>query len=118
MSWSASFNSVAALDRDEPTFLSPSDMSVWSPESREQYHAARQQAKALIQTGAAGDPSKMDFSIGIGGHANHEHRPANGYGNDFITVSVNQKSPEPVPTSAVAEPPLTGDEQSPPLRVE
>lgn len=89
MSWSLSFNSLAALDRDEPSWGTvPED-------ARDQYEAARVAALDLIASGAVGGVGE-DYNVSISGHANPEHEPRDGYANDCIAINVSQKIREKV----------------------
>lgn len=104
MSWSASFDTSATFRADSPTFASPQiDAILANPATARQYILARQAAKLLLSrpgvlpaapsgdtTGADTDES-FDFRVNLSGHANEDHRPAKGWANDAITVSVTQK---------------------------
>jgi hypothetical protein len=95
MSWSASFpNGVraASLDEDlEPANASASPpMDGWEPHVRDQFEAASDSARALIDSGAVGDSGKT-FNVNLSGHANPGHLPASGWANDMVSVSVSQR---------------------------
>ena len=87
--WSVVYGSRKALDKDEPSDRIPKDLDAFDDEALEQFEAASQAAFAIIDSGAAGD-KKSDFVIAISGHANPDHRPANGQPNESIAISINQ----------------------------
>lgn len=50
--------------------------------------AAKKAAKTLIDSGVVGTDTPVRVSLS--GHANPDHEPADGWANDFVTVSVYQ----------------------------
>lgn len=48
-------------------------------------------AVMLVGSGTVGSPdNRHDFAISMSGHANPDHEPAQGWANDFVSVSVYQ----------------------------
>lgn len=45
---------------------------------------------AVLQSGALGDPDEYGFNVNVNGHANPEHKPAEGWSNDHLTISISQ----------------------------
>ena len=45
---------------------------------------------ALVNSGAYGDPDLHTFSVVLSGHANENHKPAEGWVNDFISIAIHQ----------------------------
>lgn len=78
MSWSASYASKDDFSSDARSSHSSSDIP------QDQLDTARAAAKSIMESGAIG--VEKDFSIYLGGHCNPDH-----VGNDFITVTINQK---------------------------
>lgn len=85
MSWMASYD---VTDRNmEQTSLAASE----TPEHEEQQTAALKAVIGLIESGAVGDPTGS-YKVVISGHGNPGHEPADGWGNDFISINVSQVS--------------------------
>lgn len=61
-----------------------------APDQAEQVQAAKDAAVALVKSGAVVNDSGQDVTVTISGHANAGHKPAAGYANDALTVSVVQ----------------------------
>jgi hypothetical protein len=60
-----------------------------TPEVDEQVEAAAAAVEAVIASGAVGGLGKR-FQVSMSGHANPEHEPASGYGNDCVSVYISQ----------------------------
>lgn len=98
MSWS--FNTTctepnveAELDYAEQDYRMQSGLT-FTPAVDDQIKAAAAAAVALVRSGAIGKPLK--FTVGLSGHANPDHLPAEGWSNDSISVSLSaQDYPEP-----------------------
>lgn len=95
MSWSGSFpdgiagdDIEASLD-DSKAFVSPPPDQM-STEMAEQFAAAKEAVKDLIESGAVGDTEKT-YSLSLSGHANEGHEPAEGWTNDCINISLSQR---------------------------
>lgn len=58
------------------------------PEREDQVAAAKKAVLALVKSGAVGDGEA--FQVTLSGHANTDHKPAQGWANDVVTVSVAQ----------------------------
>lgn len=101
MSWSQSYSSLAAFERDEPA------TTVGSP-SRSVIDLARQSASHLIKNKIVGDSLYYDFTVNLSGHENPYHRPVDGMANDTVTITLTQKARSgveaPLPVSEKANP--------------
>lgn len=53
------------------------------------FTAAVKAAEAIIASGAVG-PADAGLTVYVGGHANPDHLPQTGFGNDFVTITVTQ----------------------------
>lgn len=63
-----------------------------APEHQQQLDAAKWAAKAMIASGALGNPGDGRlFIVSLNGHANPDHEPVPGWANDAITVSVRSE---------------------------
>src|SRR3982750_3519078 len=94
MSWSVSLSGMRAKDWDSQldtqTRNIPSIGDNASGETREQFTEASDMARALVDSGAVGNPDKYEFNVYLSGHSNTEHNPAQGMANDQVTVTVSQ----------------------------
>lgn len=59
-----------------------------SVEVEDQIKAARAAAMSLLDSGCVG--AGEFFSVSISGHANPDHKPADGWANDSVSVNVRQ----------------------------
>lgn len=57
---------------------------------QEQMSVAADAATKIIASGAVGGPGK-EYHVFVSGHANPDHKPAEGWANDGVTVSVSQR---------------------------
>lgn len=48
-------------------------------------------AIAIVKSGAVGDPERYGLAVSVMGHANPNHAPAAGWGNDFVQIAVHQR---------------------------
>lgn len=55
----------------------------------EQQQAAKNVVEDLLEAGVVGSKDKK-FSVSLTGHANPNHEPAEGYGNDSISITISQ----------------------------
>lgn len=83
MSWSA-YGTLTGT-----TIEYTSQVAIDSDESKAQFDAAEKAVKALVKSGAVGDP-KGTYNIALSGHANPGHEPQIGWANDNITVAASQ----------------------------
>jgi hypothetical protein len=60
-----------------------------SPIPDDQFDAALEAAQTVLDSGAVGDIDDL-FNISLSGHANPDHKPADGMSNDMINVTVSQ----------------------------
>src|SRR5436190_1007576 len=101
MSWTAQLRPPSSEGGIRPVF--PHEFSrdslVVSPayeecsaEVREQVDQAVEVAAHLLDSGVLGGENDSYF-VSLYGHANEGHRPAEGWANDAITVTVSQFSP-------------------------
>ncbi len=58
--------------------------------SLEQLEVAIDAAQGLILSGLVGDPAGKRFNVSLSGHVNPNHEPAEGWANDYISISVSQ----------------------------
>lgn len=102
MSWSA--RSVRALEVGE---FGRRDLYTVSPPelgdlAAEQLEVGMRAARSIVDGGAVGYRQDR-YTVTLSGHSNPGHRPADGYANDFVSVSVQQGAP-PVVHAAEPEP--------------
>jgi hypothetical protein len=88
MSWSATFESLDALERDEQ--VSGQSFEQLSTEGRAQRNALRRLAKDAITSGAIGAPGR-DYNITIGGHADDRPIEKGRLSHDSLYLSVYEK---------------------------
>ena len=89
MSWSLSVNAQYADAVDAITNAAASP-DTDKPEQVEQVQAGKDAAIALIKSLTVVNDAEQDVGVSISGHANPAHKPAAGYGNDCIYVSISQ----------------------------
>lgn len=65
-------------------------------EREEQVKAAKEAAKALLASGAVG--AGEAFIVSLNGHANPEHKPAQGSGSDTVSAGISQTNAAAVET--------------------
>lgn len=89
MSWSGT---VTAQFSEAETAIGSVAVSPDStaPEQIEQVAAAKDAAVALLKSQVVVNDAGQDVTISISGHSNPGHKPAAGYANDAITVSLYQ----------------------------
>lgn len=96
MSYSLSIGPAAGLDLERAIDQAEASHEL-SDEASEALGAAKEAAKALATVVVpGGEPA----SVSISGHANPGHKPAEGWANDFVAVTVTQATepataPEP-----------------------
>lgn len=93
MSWGLSIQVPAGTDPNEAVEAAADEYRQRSkPEDpvNEALATACGTAVALLNSGAVGDPQAHDYAISLNGHANPEHKPAPGWANDYISISVSQ----------------------------
>src|SRR5688572_2878047 len=61
-------------------------------EQKDALHNAKQAALVLLLSGAYGDPEKHSFAVNLSGHVNPEHKPREGWSNDFVNIQIFQRS--------------------------
>jgi hypothetical protein len=105
MSWSATFESLDALERDEQ--VSGQSFEQLSTEGRAQRNALRRLAKDAITSGAIGAPGR-DYNITIGGHADDRPIEKGRLSHDSLYLSVYEKD-RPVPTTLADTPPADAE---------
>jgi hypothetical protein len=89
MSWSVSGEIQAS---DTTALMEMRDQAVAQNSTcGDQFDAAAKTALTLMKSNAIGGADKS-FSVTLGGHANPDHEPVPGWANDFIVVSIVQKS--------------------------
>jgi hypothetical protein len=89
MSWTLSVTKTtrATLQGDlEKATVSGNDEA--PDERNEQVESAKRAALYIARSGALGDG--VAFNVNLGGHANPEHKPRDGWANDYVSVSVWQ----------------------------
>lgn len=89
MSWCIGYNSKK--DFEDEVRASHSTATDSPHYSQDQVDAARKAVKLLLESSTVGLYNEYDFNISLSGHANPAHRPASGWANDCITISVSQK---------------------------
>lgn len=63
-----------------------------NPECADQFDAAEQAVRAIIDSGACGpDYDASRYYVTLSGHSNPDHAPREGYANDCVAVTVSQK---------------------------
>lgn len=94
MSWGVSgirLNSGELDKLDEKRLLEFAEEDKHPVEVREQVAAALTALLVLLSDNALGDPKENDYVVNISGHANPGHKPAPGWANDCVTITVSQK---------------------------
>jgi hypothetical protein len=86
MSWSLSFD----FENGEPQGDAAEKLSVIEPPHRDQAEEAVRSVFQLAASGVVGDPNGK-YKVTLSGHGNPDHKPAPGWGNDFVTISVYQQ---------------------------
>lgn len=88
MSWSSSVSKVSRSELqaalEAALVLGNDDVPT---ERQEQVDAARAAALYIARSAAVGDGA---FNVSINGHANPEHKPRDGWSNDYVNVTINQ----------------------------
>jgi hypothetical protein len=87
MSWTASLPEPVAVSEVTEALASLEASPPVEGEPQEQFEAAKDAARVLVESGAVGD---RPVRINLNGHANPGHEPTEGYANDMITVSISQ----------------------------
>lgn len=93
MSWSVRIPTTPVADFGEVVDAAEPDTfgGGLKHEVAEQLVAAREAAKALLASGAIGDPTHVAATLA--GHANDDHQITEGYTNDHIDVSIYHVTP-------------------------
>lgn len=84
MSWSTN----ATGTKDDISYTAPTFATGVEFETRDQYEAAQLAAQLLAK--AVGRPGD-EVSVTLGGHANPDHAPRQGWANETVTVSVSAR---------------------------
>ena len=85
MSWSAR---IKLTRPDNVEVLESSPGLETNDEAAEQFVAAAALAGQVIDSGVVGYES--DYIISVSGHANPDHKPAEGWANDYVNIQVTQ----------------------------
>ena len=85
MSWSARFE-IKAGERDKGSII---ESNVEVAHHYDQYVQAVLAAHNLIETGVFGDPEGR-YGVNLTGHGNPDHVPTTGWGDDYVTININQ----------------------------
>ena len=98
MSWSLSVNTGQPGDTESPArrVLDSVDGYLTSQEApdfvREAVEQAAYAALEVLHSEVVGSPDRHSFVITLSGHANPDHKPTEGWVNDFVTINVTQTS--------------------------
>jgi hypothetical protein len=57
-------------------------------ESENALLTAHRAVRVMLESGAFGTG---EFTVSLSGHANPDNKPTPGYGNDFVSISINQQ---------------------------
>lgn len=93
MSWNVSYASLTNFKAD---IREPGAQCDDTNETvRDQLGMARLCAQQLVDSGCVGENDdevfeQLDYKISLYGHANPGHKPASGWANDCVSVSVTQ----------------------------
>lgn len=88
MSWSASGTITSKEGEPTKVEITGSPQSGHGgPESQRALDAARTAAQRLIETGIVGEGQ---FRVCLSGHSNPENKPAAGWSNDFVSITIGQ----------------------------
>lgn len=83
MSWSAQ------AEFSNGNFQVGDSTNTTSDEHNEQWHVALDLAERAIASGVVGDP-KGTYKVSMNGHGNPDHKPAEGWANDFVSINIYQ----------------------------
>lgn len=86
MSWTASH----FLDKSNLFQVETPDQVKDNPENLEQWGEAITAAQDIIESGVLGDINEHKFNVHITGHSNPDHKPADGWANDHIGITISQ----------------------------
>lgn len=96
MSWSLSNIQTDPGDNFEDVIQSayPTGFNELDDHVKEAVVQAKDAATTLVHSRVFGDPEEVGFTINLAGHSNPGHLPADGWANDFVSISVSQKTVE------------------------
>lgn len=97
MSWSASIVTEPGNDWDgkiQELELPEGLVDRDTPHVRGAFLEAKYMAIDLIGSEEFGDPEQFGFTVNLGGHANPNHEPTEGWTNDFVVISIHQRKAE------------------------
>jgi len=66
-----------------------------TPENHEALEAAKDAIVVLVNSNAVGDES-VTYRVSANGHSNPDHKPAEGWSNDSLTISIYQASQQDI----------------------
>jgi hypothetical protein len=87
MSWSLSINPHDSIEETRSAIEHTEPSSPLPEESLEQLRAAKVAVADLLDSGCVGGPPVL---ISFSGHANPGHRPAEGWANDYVSITITQ----------------------------
>lgn len=85
MSWSETSSDLSLADVHA---LKPRHAA--TKDNVDQFEAAKAAAIELINSGVVGSNYEQRYHVGLHGHGNPGHKPAEGWANDSVTVTVTQ----------------------------
>jgi hypothetical protein len=98
MSWSASGTATVRTKSGGEGVGVRLDMNHSQPqtghgavESEKALATAQRVARVLLESGAYGTGT---FTVGLSGHANPDNKPAPGWSNEFVSITINQQQGE------------------------
>jgi hypothetical protein len=62
-------------------------------EHQEQYQVVSEMVRDIVSSGAVGDPDGK-YYVTMNGHGNPDHKPKEGWSNDFVSINIQQVADE------------------------